>query len=666
MAGPLDTLKTVFNPVARVVTAPYRAMRFVMDVQKANVGWDVEIKPPKLSPERKKELLEATSLDTPRSTSRAVMSILKPYWTQSGKKEIATATFLLGATLALSKLTVDQQVNFQFLNRELGDIIQTIFSNVQHIRPGMVDNMIKNYPDLQHVLAANPVLDKMMHLYPDTTSFQRDPEILAFLKSQGPEGARNWVEFLREAPTMPDILMKFPGMADKIKDNPDILTQMGQIQTQIGSQLYASNGESITRFLQLCFTDFFTNWGKTAHTFLGDPFNTWAGMKATFNSSALNALNTTLYDVDKVQNLLTHPLDTTWNWLTSFGSRPLSAAGEVVPGLVKHPLQAMGSWFGMLSTPFSEAAKESASQSFASNDFGNLVTKFMVLALAQYKAAQTLILRWRAWTTGYFANKWTSFGAYNQLKNKFNNIDNPDQRLQDDPYRFTTGAVSVLTGLVSTAFRFTAFAGVLWGLANWNLAYFGGPDQVLPGTMFWIGFSYAASLTGLTWAAGRKLPEISRNQQMREGNFRSALKKVHDNANEVAINGSEDVEKEIMKNQYAPVLNNQVREINTSIKIQLVDSVFGNLSIPVPLFAGAFSIATGTMSMGTISLLNSSFGAVTSSLSFIVNRWDQLSAMKAVSDRLSSFDKTVELAHYEAEERRQAGLATAPTPGGPS
>lgn len=570
-------LHRIFNPIARTVTAPYRAAKFMVDVQTANVGWDYEIKPPKLSPDRKRELLEASALETPRSALRAVTGVLAPYWTKSGWKEIATASFLLGATLGLSKLTVDQQVDFQYLNRELGDLIQTMFSAVSDIRPAMVDNLLPGYPDLQQALASNPILNQMMHAYPDTTAFmdpRKHPDIYQFISANP-----HWVDFLRQAPTMPDILMKFPDVAEQAKQNPEILNQLNQVQTKIGSQLYESNSGSLTRFLQLCFTDFFSNWGNA--------------LGKTFNSVA-------------------------------------SGAGV------------------------SEDARQAIGNAWQSKDFGNIVAKFLVLALSHYKASQTLVLRWRAWTTGYFANKWLTDDAYSQLKNKFNNIDNPDQRIQDDPYRFTTGAVSVLTGLVSTGFRFAAMAGVLWGLSNWNLAYFGGPDVVLPGTMFWIGFSYAAALTGLTWAAGRKLPEISRNQQMREANFRSALKKVQDNTDEVSLNGSEDLEREIIKNQYVPVVNNQVREINTNIKMTLVDSTFGNLSIPVPLFAGAFSVATGTMSMGTLSLLHSSFGAVTSSLSFIVNRWDQLSAMKAVADRLSSFDKSVDLVHYEAEEKRQA------------
>ena len=58
-------------------------------------GWRYEHGRPKLSEIKKKELMDASSLETPRSTTRAVMGILAPYWTKSSLTERAIAATLL-------------------------------------------------------------------------------------------------------------------------------------------------------------------------------------------------------------------------------------------------------------------------------------------------------------------------------------------------------------------------------------------------------------------------------------------------------------------------------------------------------------------------------------------------------------------------------------------
>lgn len=141
---------------------------------------------------------------------------------------------------------------------------------------------------------------------------------------------------------------------------------------------------------------------------------------------------------------------------------------------------------------------------------------------------------------------------------------------------------------------------------------------------------------------------------------------MQDNADQIAWNGTEETEKQLIRKSYVPVLNNQVREINTNIKLSIVDVTFGNLSIPVPLMAGAFAIASGSASMGTLQLLQSSFGVVTAGLSFFANRFEQFAGMQAIASRLTTFDTAVEAARYLEEEKRQVSLWKANGSVGPS
>lgn len=203
-----------------------------------------------------------------------------------------------------------------------------------------------------------------------------------------------------------------------------------------------------------------------------------------------------------------------------------------------------------------------------------------------------------------------------------------------------------------------SFSGMLWGMGDFNLANVGGPDVNVPGAMFWVAATYATTLTALTMGAGYKLPGIQRRQQGLEAGFRSALKKIHSNTDQIAQNNGEKVEKELARRQFKPVITNSIRDIGTQTKLIIVDATAGNLSIPIPWIVGSFAVAAGAASMGTIQQLNYAFNRVQSSLSFIVNRFNQLSQMKATADRIYLMDRAIDAAHYIEAEKKSLGAAS--------
>lgn len=286
-----------------------------------------------------------------------------------------------------------------------------------------------------------------------------------------------------------------------------------------------------------------------------------------------------------------------------------------------------------------------------SKDLITLVLKFTATAIISFKAAQYLGLRWRAWTTGHYTNKWMSSKAYARLKNHFNNIDNPGQRIQEDPAKFTSGFITLTTGATQSTIQFASFFGVLWGM---------GTVMGVPGGMFWTAFTFATAVTAMSVAVGKNLPSIQRNQQRREADLRNALDKIHENAGVIAQNDGEEVENALVKSRFKPVMKNSLREIGTQVKLIVVDATTGNLAIPIPYIAGAFAVAAGTASVGTIQTIYYAFNRMTTAMSFFVSNFEKLSQLLATADRIHTFDTAVEAARYIEAERAQAALEAVP------
>lgn len=538
-------------------------------------GFEKGGKKPALSDRKREELMAASSLDTPRSTMQSMMGILKPYWTESGPKEIATASALLATSLFMTWYAVQVTVDFGNWQSGLMNTIQQLFQTMMTDRADMVGDVLGNYDLLKDTITNNPQLNEILMRYPDTTSIMQNPEFRELL-SANPELA----ELMGKNPTMEDVFMNFPGIREQVANNPEILDQLRGFDSHLSERIFERPAikQHLSNLATLCGGDFINNWGTA--------------LKSTFNSV----------------------------------SGAMQQGGDLL----------------------NEASRKAVETAWKSKDLATIALKFTAMAIVSYKSSQYLALRWRGWSTGYYANKWLNSKAYMKIKDRFNNIDNPGQRIQEDPAKFTAGAVSLLTGVTNSGMTLASFSGMLWGM---------GPLMGVSHGMFWLAAGYAGALTALTVGAGRKLPWIQRNQQWREADFRDSITAVHNNADMVALNDSEGVEKELIKKRFKPVMKNSVREIGTQVKLIVVDATAGNLSIPIPYIVGAFGVAAGTASMGTVQTLNYAFNRVTNSMSFIVNRFEQLSQMKATADRIYLMDQAIDASHYIEAEKKEAFAA---------
>lgn len=529
-------------------------------------------KPPKprLSPARKQALLNASMLETPRSSLRAAMSIVTPYWTKSSLAERAIGGALLATSLFMTWYAVQVTVDFGNWSSGLTDTVQQIFQGMMSSRGELLDTLLPQYPALQDAINSDALTKTALSKYPNVVSLIRDPAF-ADVFTANPA----FKELLGKNPSLEQVMMNVPAFKDKVAANPKILTQLTGFKEAMSDSLLKlpKIKQHLAEMASLAGGDFVQNWGKA--------------LSATYNSVASGIKD-----------------------------------GEVL----------------------NQAARTSLKEAWDQKDLATIALKYTGMAIISYKSAQYLAMRWRSWTTGYFTSKFMDDNAFLRIKNTFTNIDNPGQRIQEDPEKFTAGAVSLTTGVLSSGMTLASFSGMLWGM---------GSLMGVPHGMFWLSALYATTLTGLTIGAGWKLPGIQRNKQRVEANLRRSIDQVSNNADVIAQNQGQEVEIELIKQRLRPAMKNSVREVGAEVKLIVVDATAGNLSIPIPWVVGAFAVAAGTASMGTIQTLNYAFNRVTSSLSFIVNRFKQLSEMKSTADRMYMANNAADVAHYLEEEKRQ-------------
>jgi vitamin B12/bleomycin/antimicrobial peptide transport system ATP-binding/permease protein len=277
---------------------------------------------------------------------------------------------------------------------------------------------------------------------------------------------------------------------------------------------------------------------------------------------------------------------------------------------------------------------------------------YVTSAVIEFVVQSMLIIRWRRWLTDFYIQHWLGDHAHYRM-NLVGAADNPDQRIAEDVSRFIEGgggggygiySYSIL--LISTLSSLVSFAIVLWNLSS-NYA-FPGTDIVIPGFLFWVALIYAAVGTLITHLIGRALVRLYFIRQRVEADFRFALARLREYAEQVALLSGERAEQNALGRIFGTVISNYLDIVQNRKKLMAFTSLYGQISPIIPyVFTAPFYFAD-KIKLGVMTQTAGAFGRVEGALTFFITYYASLADFKAVLDRLASFDSSIEAAHASA------------------
>ena len=287
--------------------------------------------------------------------------------------------------------------------------------------------------------------------------------------------------------------------------------------------------------------------------------------------------------------------------------------------------------------------------------FTYLAFAFIIIAVYKFYLTQLLEMRWRAWMTGHYLQRWLSNHAFYKLElNRFTlqangdarNPDNPDQRIQEDINQFTTYTVSLTMGLLNAVVTLASFIGILWGLSGGFAFSFNGSDYNIPGFMVWMAVLYCAAGSILTHYIGRPQIKLNFQQQRVEADFRHHMVRVREYSESIALDKGETVERVQLDLRFSRVLGNYLALIKAQKNLIWFTSFFGQAAVVFPFVVAAPRFFSGAIQLGELMQISSAFGQVQGSLSWFVDSYSSLASWRATTDRLTSFEESfTALAH---------------------
>ena len=281
--------------------------------------------------------------------------------------------------------------------------------------------------------------------------------------------------------------------------------------------------------------------------------------------------------------------------------------------------------------------------------FTYLAFSFIVIAVYKFYLTQLLQVRWRAWMTKDYLQRWLSGKAFYRMElarfsgGQGGGPDNPDQRIQEDVNQFTDYTVSLTMGLLNSVVTLASFIGILWGLSGGFTFNAGGSTYVIHGFMVWAAILYCTVGSVLTHYIGRRLIPLNFQQQRYEADFRHHMVRVREYSEAIALDKGEQVERNHLDLRFSRVLVNYLSLIRARKNLNWFSNFFAQAAVVFPFLVAAPRFFSGAIQLGVVMQIGSAFGQVQDALSWLVDNYSALSVWRAATDRLTSFEDSLKV-----------------------
>ncbi|MFJ2982007.1 MULTISPECIES: ABC transporter ATP-binding protein/permease [unclassified Pseudomonas] len=265
--------------------------------------------------------------------------------------------------------------------------------------------------------------------------------------------------------------------------------------------------------------------------------------------------------------------------------------------------------------------------------FAVLATIHVLRSLFTFYVTQAFSIQWRVWLTERMTGDWMHGDAYYRGQFLAEPVDNPDQRIELDVNAFVTNSVSLALGAVSALVSLVAFTSILWGLSA-PLAVAG---VEIPRAMVFAVYVYVLIATWIAFRLGRPLIRLNFLNEKLTANFRYALMRLRENAENIAFYQGAQVERGTLLGRFGALIVNVWALVFRNLKFSGFNLGVSQVAVVFPFILQAPRFFSGAIKLGDVMQTSQAFGQVQDSLSFFRESYDTFAQYRATLDRLTGF-----------------------------
>ncbi|MGE8062603.1 ABC transporter ATP-binding protein/permease [Pseudomonas sp. NPDC089547] len=265
--------------------------------------------------------------------------------------------------------------------------------------------------------------------------------------------------------------------------------------------------------------------------------------------------------------------------------------------------------------------------------FAVLATIHVLRSLFTFYVTQAFSIHWRVWLTERLTHDWMRGDAYYRGQFLAEPVDNPDQRIELDANAFVSNSVTLALGAVSALVSLVAFTGILWGLSA-PLTVAG---VEIPRAMVFAVYLYVIVATWIAFRLGRPLIRLNFLNEKLTANFRYALMRLRENAENIAFYQGALVERGTLLGRFGALIVNAWALVFRNLKFSGFNLGVSQVAVVFPFILQAPRFFSGAIKLGDVMQTSQAFGQVQDSLSFFRESYDSFAQYRATLDRLTGF-----------------------------
>ena len=273
--------------------------------------------------------------------------------------------------------------------------------------------------------------------------------------------------------------------------------------------------------------------------------------------------------------------------------------------------------------------------------FSGLATVYVFRILLEFYVRQGFQIHWREWLNERLLSHWLDKQAYYRTQYLDVQADNPDQRLQQDIASLVSVSVDLSMGAVNALVSIFAYTMILWGLSG-VLSLFG---LHIPQGMVFAIFLYVIVASVFAFKIGRPLVLLNFLNEQLNANYRYALVRVREYAENIAFFKGEHVEGTQLRGRFSSVIDNAWKIVYRSLKFQGFNLIVSQTAMVFPFIIQAKRFFAKQITLGDMVQTAQAFGTLHDNLSFFRNAYDTFAAYRAVLNRLSGFVEAIDNAN---------------------
>ncbi|OOR88088.1 ABC transporter ATP-binding protein [Moraxella caviae] len=258
-------------------------------------------------------------------------------------------------------------------------------------------------------------------------------------------------------------------------------------------------------------------------------------------------------------------------------------------------------------------------------------------ALLTYYAEQRFSINWIEWLNKNLLDKWLANRAYYKTQQIFNEVDNPDQRIQQDVQAYVRTSLSLATGVISAVTSIISFTLLLWTLS--------GPMTLLgveiPHMMVFLVFIYVLFATVIAFWLGRPLINLNFANEKLNANYRYSLIRVKEYAESIAFYAGEKAEKNLLYRQFNHVIGNMWAIVFRTLKFSGFNLIITQISVVFPLIIQVGRYFNKQINLGDLMQTMQVFSRLHGNLSYFRNVYDTFAEYQATLNRLTGFENAI-------------------------